>query len=188
MSAIVLFLAALSSSTLTALIYISVSHTMMKRPTHPLWQNAWISNYLPAGLARVFVWLPTGFSVYLHIWLAVSCLLAVHVLVSSCGLPCNHVSLCFSLHFYVCLPTCPPLRLPVCWALCRATHRDWHLTMQQEWVKEVGYGLLWRSLKHDWQDNSFGGITAAERQWQLLPTHSHCLAKKGGRGHTGLLP
>lgn len=153
MSAFVLCLAALSSSTLTALIYISVSHTMMKRPTHPPWQNAWISNYLSAGLARVFVWLPTGFSVYLHIWLAVSCLLSVHVLVSSCGLPCNHVLLCFSLHFYVCLPTCRPLWLPVCRALCRATHRDWHLTMQQQWVKEEGNGLLWRSFKHDWQDN-----------------------------------
>lgn len=148
-----LFLATLSSSALTVLIYISVSHSMTKRPTHHAWQNAWISNYLSAGLVRVFVWLPTGFSVYLHIWPPVSCLLAVHVLVFSPCLPCNYVSVCFSTQFYVCLPTPPPPCPHVCWSPCLATHRDWHLTMQQEWVTEGRNSLVWRSFKHNWQDN-----------------------------------
>lgn len=64
--------------------------------------------------------------------------------------PCS--SVCFSSYFYVCLPTSPPLCPPVCLARCLATHRDWHLTMQQERVTEVCNSLLWRSLKHDWQD------------------------------------
>lgn len=55
MPVFVLFVATLSSSALTALINISVSHIMTKRPTHPTWQNACISHYLSAGLATAFV-------------------------------------------------------------------------------------------------------------------------------------
>lgn len=140
-----------SSSALTALIYISVSHSMTKRPTRPTWQSACISNYLSAGLARVFVWVPAGFSIYLHIWLAVSCLLTVHVLVFSSRSPRNHVSLCFPPHF-LCLSAYISTSPPACLAPCLATHRDWHLTTQQERATEVRNSLLWRSLKHDWQD------------------------------------
>lgn len=181
MPAFVLFLATLSSSALTALIYISVSHSMTRRPTHPTWQNACISNYLSAGLATVFVWLPTGFSVYLHIWLAVSCLLAVYVLVFSSCMPCIHVSVCFfssvlclSAYISTSLPPClfgsvsshPPRLTPD--NATRASNRG----LQQSSVKVIETWLTGQAAY------SFGGINAAEPQWQLLPTHSHCFAKK----------
>lgn len=171
-----------SSSALSALICISVSHNMTKRPTHPTWQNACISNYLSAGLARVFVWLPRGFSVYLHIWLAVSCLLTAYVLVFSTCLPCNHASLCvfppqfhvFSAYISTSLSAClfgsvsshPPRLTPD-----NAT-RAGNKGLQQSSVKVIETWLTGQAAY------SFGEINAAEAQWQLLPTHSHSFAKK----------
>lgn len=149
------------SFTRKTLIYISVCHSMTKSSTRPTWQDACISNYLSASLASVFFWLPTGSSVNLHIWLAVSCLLCVCF-----GIPCLlALQPCFSvfLFFYVSLSLSPPLCPPVCLPLCLANHRDWHLTLQQNHVTEVCNGLVWRSLKHDWQDKQvtcFGGINA----------------------------
>lgn len=140
----------LVSFVLTAPICISVSHSMMK---HALlgkkpeflticllsWQD-YLSDCQQASLfICISDWLSPIYS---------PCMFLVF---SSC-LPCNHVSVFFFLlTFNVCLPTSSPLCPHVCWALCLATHWDWHLTMQQERV--TGNSLLWRSLKHDWQYN-----------------------------------
>lgn len=147
----------------------------MKRPTHSPWQNEWISNYLSAGQRRAFVWLPIGFSVYLHIWLAVSCLLPVRVLVFSSCLPCNHVSMSF-FSSVLCLS-------PAACLLGFVSRHPPRLTpdnakgagnrgMQQSSVKVIETWLTGQPA------HSFGGINAVELQWQLLPTHSHRFAKK----------
>lgn len=159
------------------------------RTAHLSWQYACISNYLSAGLETVFVQLPTACSVYLHIWLAVSCLLsAAYVLVFFARLSCSRVffaSLLFvSQHLHLCLP--------VCLALCLATHRDWHLTTHPKRV--AGRGLRRFSVKvsETWLTGqgaySFRRINALEPLWQFLPTRSRKLCQKGGPGHTGLHP
>lgn len=89
------------------------SHRMTERPTLSL-----------EACSSSGVWLLTGCSVYLHIWLPVSCPLAVSVLVFSTDLSCVRVSACcFSpptppTHS----PLCPPVRL----ALWPSNRRDWH--------------------------------------------------------------
>ncbi len=88
----------------------------------------------------------------------------------------------FSPQFYVCLPTSPPLCAPPCLFGSVSSHPP-RLTPDNA-TRASNRGLLQSSVKviETWLTGqaaySFGGINAAEPQWQLLPTHSQSFAKK----------
>lgn len=153
----------------------------------------------PLFWQKALVWLPKGFSVYLHIWQPVLYLFPLHVLVFSACLPCNHVSeciffffffsflflsvLCLSAYIFTSAPAFllgslsshPPRLTPG--NATRASNRG----IQQSSVKVIETWLTGQPA------HSAGEINAAEPQWQLLPTHTRH-RQKGGRGHAGLHP